>query len=108
VGVEAEISLIADEIHPPLSTELTQQFPPQQFLLGHFTARREASAGQPDAHPLGSGADRPADVLAPETIRAMHLSRMRPAPEFARAQLAAGIGAERTGEYRERLDREAS
>jgi hypothetical protein len=26
----------------------------------------------------------------------MHLSRMRPAPEFARGQLAAGIGAERT------------
>ena len=50
----------------------------------------------PDAHPLGGGADRPADVLASETIRAMHLSRMRPAPEFARGQLAAWIGAERT------------
>jgi nitroreductase len=50
----------------------------------------------PDAHPLSSSADRPADVLASETIRAMHLSRVRPAPEFARGQLAAGIRAEGT------------
>jgi hypothetical protein len=50
----------------------------------------------PDAHPLGGGADRPADVLAPETISAMHLSGMRLAPEFARGQLAAGVGTERT------------
>jgi hypothetical protein len=30
----------------------------------------------------------------------MHLSGMRPAPEFARGQLAAGIGAEGAGEGR--------
>jgi hypothetical protein len=65
--------------------------------VGQFPqhAMRPASTN-PDAHPLSSSADRPADVLASETIRAMHLSRMRPAPEFARAQLAGGIGAEGT------------
>jgi hypothetical protein len=49
-----------------------------------------------NAHPVGGGADRPADVLASETIAPMHLSGMRTAPEFARGQLAAGISVERT------------
>jgi hypothetical protein len=49
-----------------------------------------------NAHPLGGATDRPADVLAFETITTMHRSRMRPAPKLARGQLAAWIGAERT------------
>src|SRR5438128_2552770 len=68
----------------------------QQTVRAISRERIRPAPANPDAHPLGGGADRSSDVLASEKIRAMHLSRMRPAPELARGQLAAGIGAERT------------
>jgi len=59
-------------------------------------------SSRPQPGQRGSPSDRRAariarrNVLASETIATMHLSGMRPAPKLARAQLAGGVGAERT------------
>ena len=55
--------------------------------ISEWTHPRGRSPANADRHPIGGRRGSPGDVLASETIAAMHLSGMRPAPKLARGQL---------------------
>src|SRR5262245_38085322 len=72
-GVHIAYCVVEEKSSPPNPAVRPASFDPHRNLVGRFP-------------------DRPTDVLAPETHTAMHLSRMRPAPQLASAEITAGIG----------------